>query len=256
MSSLYEIQNELLRIFANIEDADGEVTDEQYAQLLATQEDFKDKLGNYIKAIRSWEADAKACKDEESRIAANRKVRENRVAKLKNIMLQAVQQFGEVGKTGNKFVELPTTRIFTKSADSVIIDEDRITMFIEEFDRYIRELVGNGIITSGEEFDIHGVLDAINAVCIASRGEHFIPFTLSDISAIRLQIAGTWSIHDLFRSQPLLLEYMGSAVINTEVKCVTPKADWKKVIEITETSDEISKVTLASISTNQSIQFK
>ena len=44
MSSLYQIEAELLEIFNTIEAQEGEITDEQYNQLVITEENFKEKL--------------------------------------------------------------------------------------------------------------------------------------------------------------------------------------------------------------------
>lgn len=103
MASLYEISNDILRIFNDVEVAEGEITDEQYDALQIKQEELKEKLTNYVKAIKSWEVDEKALKDEKKRLNDRQTVFKNRIERLKKAMLEAVINFGETGKN-NKFI--------------------------------------------------------------------------------------------------------------------------------------------------------
>ena len=135
MQSLYQISDELLSIFNEIESNDGEVNEEQLQALEIAQENLQEKLSSYKKAIRCWEADINACKEEEKRIKTARQVKENRIDKLKDRMLGAVLQFGyeskpnKKGKT-NHFYELSDGRIFTKTTENTEINENRINILI------------------------------------------------------------------------------------------------------------------------------
>lgn len=136
MNSLYNISEELLAIFNEIEANDGEVTEKQLEALEITQEQLQEKLTSYKRAIRCWEADVDACKQEEKRIKSARSVKENRINRLKDRMLFAVKQFGYDGKPNkegktNKFYELTDGRIFTKTIENVEIDENRINILID-----------------------------------------------------------------------------------------------------------------------------
>ena len=135
MNNLYTISEELLSIFNEIENNDGEVTEEQLEALEITQEQLQEKLTSYKRAIRCWEADIDACKQEEKRIKSARSVKENRINRLKDRMLFAVKQFGYDGKPNkegktNKFYELSDGRIFTKTTESVEINENRNAILI------------------------------------------------------------------------------------------------------------------------------
>lgn len=135
MSSLYQISEKLLSIFDNIEANEGEITEEELKALEITQEQLQEKLSEYKKAIRVWDADIEACKAEEKRIKAARTVKENRIDKLKDRMLFAIQQFGYEGKPNkkgktNKFYELSDGRIFTKTIEGTELNENRINILI------------------------------------------------------------------------------------------------------------------------------
>lgn len=253
MSSLYNISNDILSIFNEIELADGEVTDEQYNALIIKQEELKTKLDAYVKAIKSWEADEKALKEEKKRFNDRQNVFKNRIERLKAAALQAVLNFGEQGKS-NMFIELPTCRLFSRASKSVEIDEARVRIFMEEFERYVRELVDAGVLYAGKDVDLQGILDAINANCRATHGEDFEEFTLNDLIALKINVSQTASVYDLFKSGRALQLY-GNEPIYTHMEVATSKDDWKAIID-SSTIANTSAPTMAKIIINQSLQIK
>ena len=254
MASLYEISNDILRIFNDVEVAEGEITDEQYDALQIKQEELKEKVTNYVKAIKSWEVDEKALKDEKKRLNDRQTVFKNRIERLKKAMLEAVINFGETGKN-NKFIELPNARIFTKNTQSVEINEARINILIYKFRNLIQELVQQDILYTGEDVDLVGILDSINAQCIAEFGEDFSPFNISDLKHIKINISYTDTIEELLKNNPDILQHLGKEVFRTEVINATSKDEMKRVINICQTLEQ-DQPTVGIIVNNQSIQFK
>lgn len=253
MSSLYSIQEDILRIFNDIESNEGEITDEQYDALCIKQDELKSKLESYVKAIKSWEVDEKALKDEKKRFNDRQNVYKNRIERLKKAALDAVLMFGEHGKT-NMFIELPNFRIFTKESKAIEVNEQRINIFINAFESYVRELVDAGILYTGKDVDLQGILDVINANVIAEQGEIFEPYTINDLIALKLNISQTASVYDLFKSG-LALNLYGKEPIYTHIENATTKDDWKVIIS----SANIAKTsipTMAKEVTNQSLQIK
>lgn len=253
-NSLYKISTDILDLFSQIEDQEGEMTKEQEENLVISETELKEKLQNYCNAIQNWTADIKGCKEEEKRIAAVRKKYENRISHLKSSMLMAVQTFGSEGKT-NKFIELPTVRVFTKSTPSVKIDETRINIFISEFERYIRELVSAGILTTGQDVDMIGILDSINANVKATYGDDFIPFTINDLCAIKLEFSTTMSIVELFQKGYNTMLAYAQDPINTKIEQNILKDDLKTIIKSLD-ADIRDPLTIAEIVSTESIQMK
>lgn len=254
MSSLYNISNDILRIFNEVEQTEGEITDEQYNDLCIKQEELKEKLDAYVKAIKTWQTDEQALKDEKKRFNDRQNVYKNRIERLKKAMLDAVINFGETGKN-NKFIELPTVRIFTKTTQSVEFNEPRINILIDKFRDLIRELVQQGILYTGEDVDLIGILDSINAQCIAEYGEDFSPFNISDLEHLTINISYNNTIGELLRNNPDILNHIGKDMFNTEITNGTSKDEIKNVINVC-TKLEQDQPTIAIIVNNQSIQFK
>ena len=253
MSSLYQISEDILRIFNDVESSEGEITDEQYDVLCIKQEELKEKLNNYVKAIKSWEVDEKALKDEKKRFNDRQNVYKNRIERLKAAALQAVLTFGEHGDS-NMFIELPNFRLFSRSSQSIEVDENRVRIFMEEFERYIRELVDAGILYAGKDVDLQGILNCINANIRATHGEDFEPFTINDLIAMKINISQTASVYSLFKSG-MALNLYGKEPLHTHMENVTSKDDWKTIIESSKIANT-SAPTIAKIVTNQSLQIR
>lgn len=277
MSSLYNIEEELLLIFAEIESNDGEISDELYDKLNITKENLHKKLDNYVKAIKSWNGDITVIKDEVKRLQANAKVKDNKIERLKKAMLDAVQMFGTEGKT-NKFVDLPTVRLFTKGTPAVETQDNRIDLLVREFERFVRELVDNDILYTGSDVELQGILDVINANLKAehenrnteifglSINDEFIPYTLIDLTTLKIEITTSQTVYELFRTGKDALMLYGKNPINTKMRNHTAKEDWKTAIQIADNVNSeidgesgeqlVSYPTVAKLVVNQSIQFK
>lgn len=226
MESLYSIQTELLDLFGQIEANEGEVTDEMYEKLCLTEENLKSKLESYYKALKVWSNEADACKKEKARINDVQNKYKNRVERLKKAMLDAVVNFGDAGKT-NYFIELPTVRLFSKTSTSIEVDERRSEILVNAFREYISELVKNDILCTGDDIDIQGFLNVLNANCTALLGDDFIPFNLQDLCTVQLEISDKASIIDLLINYKDLLNELGKSM-TVKVVNATTKEEYKK----------------------------
>lgn len=254
MSSLYNISNDILRIFNEVEQAEGEITDEQYNELCIKQEELKEKLDSYVKAIKVWQVDEQALKDEKKRFNDRQNVYKNRIERLKKAMLEAVNNFGEVGKN-NKFIELPTVRIFTRNNTSVEFNEPRIEILIEKFRHFIEEVVSADVLYTGEDVDIEGILATINAWCRAEYGDDFSNFTMADLANLELTITTTHTIENYLKNYPDILKHLGKDIFGTKMLNETSKTHIANILNNTNVPDN-EAITTAILVNNQSVQFK
>jgi len=253
MGSLYNISEDLFRLFDEIEENGGEITEEQEELLNIKQDELKAKLDNYQKAVSSWQGDVASCKEEEKRIKATRARYEHRIEFLKSAMLHAVQQFGEHGKT-NMFIELPTCRLSTRASNSVEVNEERVKILINKFDSFIREVVSQGVLYTGENVDLRGIIDTINAQCKAEYGDDFLPFNTIDLIDMNISISFRGSIADFLYHKGEILEQYGKSITANMVND-TSKDEWKAGIEDSiKLESDIN--TIARIKQNQSLQIK
>ena len=254
MASLYNISTDILRIFENVENNEGEITDEEYDSLIIKQEELKTKLDSYVKAVKEFNASAAFCKTEKKSIDDRKKVYENRVIRLKKAMLDAVNNFGEDGKN-NKFIELDSCRLYTKSSVAVNVDEDRVNLFISHFEKFLRDIVNGDVLYTGADVDLQGILDVINANIKAEQEYGFVPFTLNDLTTFKIGIKTTATIYELFRNHKnAILEYAHNP-FSSEISNETAKDDWKTIINVAN-EQGTAKPTMAEIIKNESLIIK
>ena len=127
MSSIYELKNEFITLWAVLED---ELADEEtiLGAWETAQEDLSVKLENCCKYIKNEEALINGLKEEEERLNARRKAKENAIKRLKALMQDALTAAGEKKLQCGTF----TTSI-QNNAPSVVVDEPCIENIPEEY---------------------------------------------------------------------------------------------------------------------------
>lgn len=253
MASLYEISNDILRIFNDVEVAEGEITDEQLEQLNINQENLKQKLSDYNKAIQVYKNYNEGISNEIKRLQELKKTRTNRIEVLRNTMKNAVINFGTDGKSGNKIIELEDCKLFTKSTESVIENKERLDILRYEFIDYCRELYKNDLLITGDDIDVQGLIDSINAKCIAERGENFIPFTIYDFICANITFKFTVSLKNLIESNNYLLQAYYGLDYSTGVDIDIDKNTVKYIVKDQNTNDNI---TIANLENTNSLCIK
>ena len=250
MQSLYQISNELLSIFNEIESNDGEVNEEQLQALEIAQENLQEKLSSYKKAIRCREADIDACKQEEKRIKAARQVKENRIDKLKDRMLEAILQFGYEGKPNKKgktnhFYELSDGRIFTKTTESVEINENRINILINLLVEICYDESHKSFIDYYPD-----LLDNINKkLHIYYEGQE--DFTIDDLNLLVFNYSVEINLKDLIcKYADNIKDYKEMEIPFLGLSVITPKSMLKLAL------DAGNELTIAKIKETQSITIK
>lgn len=201
MASLYNISRELISLFDEIEQAGGEITPEQELNLMITEEDLRQKLTQYAKAVNNWKTDVDACKCEEKRIKDLRKVKENRIERLKSIMLNAVENFGDIDKKGVCHIELPTMTLSTRKSTAVEMEYNRADILINIITQLVSEWYAQGVLYTGEDTDIQGILDSVNAVHKSECeliDKEYIPFTLEDLTQTKVAMTDITTISEMF----------------------------------------------------------
>lgn len=196
--SLYEIQDELQQIIDNIEENGGEVDEFTEEALKIKQEEFESKIESYCNAITMLKSETECCKNEKQRINSIQQTKNNIVEKLKNRILDAVLTWGTPGKNGNKVLNLPTRKLFTKLTPTFVANDDRITTLSLYFKSYILELKRNGILVTGQDIDLTGMMAAINALVRTEKGEDYAPFTVNDLNYIQYEFTGKYSLSQMF----------------------------------------------------------
>lgn len=165
MSNIFQISQDLLDVFQELEENGGELTDELEAKLTVSQTDFKTKLKGYTDIIKNTEGDVKLIDEEISRLKELKESKKKAIARLEKIIIWAIGMFGEANKSGNKFVDFGTGKVSIRNTEKVEINdafaEDAVNQFMEQ----IREIAFTGELANNDIEDLVTLPDdVINGV--------------------------------------------------------------------------------------------
>ena len=197
--NIFNISRELDDIFNQIEENGGEITPELEERLAITEDKLYDKLDSYRRVYSKFMSDAKTCKEEETRIAKLRKTKENQAERLKDTMLAAVQQFGALGKSGNRSINLPDSKLYTKSSACTEVDLNRSSILMQLFlDVYHVAWSQDTLDSQYGSMTDTKLLDLINyKYANEYSNEKFVPFTIDDLYNIKLNFNFSFNLSEL-----------------------------------------------------------
>ena len=152
--NIWQIQQELLDIFNELEENGGDLTPELEDKLNITQSEFKNKIENYLYVIKKTESDINACDAEAKRLTALKKSKQNTVDRIKSVMAKAIEQFGDENKNGNKFIDLGTAKITVRTSDKVIVNDDFAENLVNSTFDEVRSMVFTKELQSNDLKDL------------------------------------------------------------------------------------------------------
>lgn len=197
--NIFNISRELEDIFYQIEENGGEITPELEEKLAITEDRLHDKLDGYRRVHSKLMSDAKTCKEEETRIAKLRKTKENQAERLKDTMLAAVQQFGALGKSGNRLINLPDAKLYTKASSCTEIDMNRSAILMQIFlDIYQTAWEQDTLDEQYGNMSNNKLLNKVNTKLVELYpNEEVIPFTIDDLYTLKINFHFSYSIGEL-----------------------------------------------------------
>lgn len=265
MPNIFELGTTLQKVFEEIEENGGELTPELEAELDITSQNFKDKIEAYCQVLTMYNSDIECCKNEKDRINSIQKTKKNNVERIKQKLLEAVEEFGEIGKKGNKVIETPIRKLFTKELTSIEENETRRNNLVCHFLNFIGELSQQGILELGEDIDVNGLLASINANAKAeyelpdefgnSPVEEFVPYTIADLQAIKLNITESVSLYNMITRDSVV----GNLIASDEIHPIGSELDKdiaKAILNDALLSEEASPLTVGSFVKKTSLTIK
>ena len=233
--NIFNISQELEDIFYQIEENGGELTPELEERLAITEDKLYDKLDSYRRVYSKFMSDAKTCKEEETRIAKLRKTKENQAERLKDTMLTAVQQFGALGKSGNRLINLPDAKLYTKSSACTEVDLNRSSILMQLFlDVYHIAWSQDTLDGQYGSMTDEILLDIINDRFVKNYpNEEVVPFTIDDLYNLKLNFNFSFSLSELNCTDKfsLLQAWFDNAQVgDSAISCIIDKTSVKSRI--------------------------
>lgn len=142
--SLFSIEEEYFQILNEIEELDGEITPEIEEKLTIHKEELEDKLRSYKYILEKSKYDKEYIKAERERLANRIKSNDNIKTKLVERIVEALNIFGDKGKSGNYTLKFPDFTVYTKNTPSVKYTEWKLEEIINSIneDREVQHIDG------------------------------------------------------------------------------------------------------------------
>ena len=254
MTNIYNIQQSLFSIFDELEENGGELTPELEEQLNITQEQFKSKIKDYSNVIKMLETDITAIKEEKARLSDLQKSKEKNIERLKKIMVEAIENFGDTTKAGGKYVDYGTGKVSVRNSQAIEVEEDSVNRFV------------NRLITSlkwyNENNQLHnGLVDPIEVIAFANSKTQEEEDDNVEVDVYDTKDTENLSISvDLDINIPTLLTTekginLAKALLDYNIFSIKAKAD-KKGIKDEAKSEQHYMPVFAKLVTNKSISIK
>lgn len=254
MTNIYNIQQSLFSIFDELEENGGELTPELEEQLNITQEQFKSKIKDYSNVIKMLESDIVAIKEEKARLSDLQKSKEKAIERLKKIMVEAIENFGDTTKSGGKYVDYGTGKVSVRNSQAIEVEEDSVNRFV------------NRLITSlkwyNENNQLHnGLVDPIDVIAFANSKTQEEEDDNVEVDLYDTKDTENLAISvDLDIDIPTLLTTekginLAKALLDYNIFSIKAKAD-KKGIKDEAKSEQHYMPVFAKLVTNKSISIK
>lgn len=188
--SIFTIKEDLLSIFEEIEDNCGELTPELQEKLTIAEDELKDKVEDYVNVIKSIDVDLKAIKEEQQRLKQLYEHKEKVQNKLKDIVIDAITQFGNVKKSGVSYIDYGTGEVSVRITQVLKVNEDLI--------KYVGDSLQRMITYNKEinQLDVYDRIDDSSIITDIAQNTD-IGVSKADIDNINIDLAITIPMKDL-----------------------------------------------------------
>ena len=241
--NIWQIQQDLLSIFSELEENGGELTEELEQQLAISQENFRSKVESYTNVIKSVKADIAAIDQESKRLTELKKSKTSMVDRLSKVIIEAVDRFCDTTKTGGKFFDYGTGKVSIRNSQKVVLDDDKIDAISGEVCKALAYEAMMGNASNREDFTFEDIIQRCKEHCkintetgLYEEAPEFI--TKEDIQNTVVEITFKEHIQDLLKGDGYnlmkqLLMYNSDASFVPKIDKTQLKNELKDCTDIT-----------------------
>lgn len=242
--NIFEIQNDLLNIFQNIEDNDGEITPEMEEQLAITQENFSNKLKSYADVVKLRKNEINLIDDEIKRLNEVKKSKKSLIDRLNKIITEAVIKFGNETKSGGNFFDYGTGKISIRNTKKVETNDTLSNILANNLFAKLGFMSFSNLLECTDSVDKESILKDFNA-------EHVSQVTENDLKATKANISFDVSLDSILSGEGY--DFIKSLIKHSGLLNYKLKANVDKTL-IKNNSDATFNV--GTIVDNKTVQFK
>ena len=254
MANIFQISQELLDIFDELEENGGDLTPELEEQLTITQEEFKDKIKSYSNVVKMLENDIVDIKAEKARLNDLQKSKEKSIERLKKIIADAVEIFGDTTKSGGKFIDYGTGKVSMRLTQSLEVEEDSINRIANRLITGLKWYANNNQLAFGI-VEAKDIIDYINSKSPSEEadGEEIDEINVRDMEVLKASIDFDIDLKSIITTRKGI--DLIKALIDYNMFNVKAKAD-KKTIKDEAKGEGHYMPSYAKLVTNKSITIK
>lgn len=245
--NIWQIQQDLLDIFNELEDNGGELTPELEEKLAVTQEDFKNKVKSYGEIIKSLKGEIDTIDKETARLKELKDAKNKVIERLSKVIAQAITKFGDETKSGGKFLDYGTGKISVRNTQKVEINTDRTDAIAKSVFNYFNALAYTRELNTIHSVDEQEVREAIK------NSDGGMEFTADELYNIPATLTFDVNLKDLLANNGIdFMQKFFGFITNYKVKSNVSKT----IIKDALLENKANLSSIAHIEQNQSITIK
>lgn len=263
--SLYNIQQDMVNIFFELEENGGELTPELQQRLKITQDNLATKAKAYLDYIKELDVQIDAAKNEKARVNNLQQIRANKRKRLADSLIEAINNFGNLTKSGVRFVEGLTYKISARPSTVIELNTELIQVVINHFIEFTGEFYDNNLLGT-DDLSLEDAANYITVMIVnnpeeshllvnndSNEGvEEYNRLTVDDLLAIKVNISIDTSIADLCQKKfGKLLEVCQDLDYLINVQSITDKTTVKN-----QMADPSKDIKIGNKLINYSLQIK
>lgn len=247
--NIFRIAQELSNIINEIELNEGEITPEIEEKLQVTEHDFYNKIESYTNVIKQLDWDTKSIDDEIKRLQSLKKTKQNTIKNLKNVLIYAINNFGNTTKSGSKYIDYNTGKISIRKTQSVVENETVVDTIGKCFETTVLALKNQNQLFIDDKLNIDELIEDVNETLKNNPETSYIQITKDDFDNVVGEITFNLNLTKLSNDE---YSWFRNMVNNTLTYKLTPKID--KTIMKGVLQENTSNI--ASLSYNESLIIK
>lgn len=246
--NIYQIKQEFINIFDELEENGGELTDELAEKLAITQEEFKEKAKAYTNAIKLFKQDIESIKLEQKRLKDFADKKQKIIDRLTNILIASIEEFGDAKPSGVKYIDYGTGEISIRRSVTVDVDNNVLLNIEHGINSFITDYKNNRQLDTLSQINPNELLEYIKSDPEAN--QNLVP---NDVSYATINLNVKIPVADLIQGNAL--NTLKEAVKYTSaftIKSDAAKADLKPQLQV----DGSCAPNLARLVENKTLQIK
>ena len=252
--NIFEISKDLVKLYQEVEDNGGELTPELEQSLTIANDNLKEKVESYTALIKHIESDIELIDVELVRLQDLKKSKCKLQTKLEEIIIEAIKNFGDMTKSGSRFIDYGLGKVSIRTSKRVEPNESVDTLS-KKVRAYIEMLSFNNKLNTISEINEESFIDFCDTEVkyenINAEPTDAITVNHSDLENVKTTISITMPLNEIIAKHGY--DILKALVNSNEVYKI------KTELDKTKTKADISEgvvINTGSITEHESLNIK